>query len=65
VILECPAQPANGAPQLMYWMATIISNALGTSTGDYLAHDKKGLGVGYLVSTVIISAALLMLLVAH
>jgi uncharacterized membrane-anchored protein len=51
--------------ELMYWIATIISNTLGTSTGDYLAHDKNGLGVGYLVSTVIISAALLMLLAAH
>jgi uncharacterized membrane-anchored protein len=49
----------------LYWIATLISNTLGTSTGDYLAHDNSGLGAGYITSTVIISAALLLLLGAH
>jgi uncharacterized membrane-anchored protein len=51
--------------ELLYWAATLVSNTLGTSTGDYLAHDGSGLGAGYLTSTVIISAALLLLLAAH
>lgn len=51
--------------EVLYWAATLISNTLGTSTGDYLAHDKTGLGAGYLTSTIIISAALLLLLAAH
>ena len=49
----------------LYWIATIISNTLGTSTGDYLAHDNNGLGAGYFTSTIIISVALVMLLGAH
>jgi uncharacterized membrane-anchored protein len=51
--------------ELLYWIATLISNTLGTSTGDYLAHDKSGLGAGYMTSTVIISVALVVLLAAH
>jgi len=51
--------------ELLYWIATLISNTLGTSTGDYLAHDNSGLGAGYITSTIIISAALVMLLASH
>jgi uncharacterized membrane-anchored protein len=51
--------------ELLYWIATIISNTLGTSTGDYLAHDNNGLGAGYFTSTIIISVALVMLIAAH
>jgi uncharacterized membrane-anchored protein len=51
--------------ELLYWLATLVSNTLGTSTGDYLAHDNNGLGAGYLTSTIIISAALVVLLAAH
>jgi uncharacterized membrane-anchored protein len=51
--------------ELLYWLATLVSNTLGTSTGDYLAHDNSGLGAGYLTSTIIISAALVVLLAAH
>jgi uncharacterized membrane-anchored protein len=51
--------------ELFYWLATLVSNTLGTSTGDYLAHDNSGLGAGYITSTIIISAALLVLLAAH
>lgn len=50
--------------EVLYWAATLISNTLGTSTGDWLAHDE-GLGVGYLTSTIIISAALVLLAAAH
>jgi hypothetical protein len=28
----------------LYWIATLISNTLGTSTDDYLAHDNSGPG---------------------
>jgi uncharacterized membrane-anchored protein len=50
--------------EVLYWAATLISNTLGTSTGDWLAHDE-GLGVGYVTSTIIISAALVVLAAAH
>jgi uncharacterized membrane-anchored protein len=49
----------------LYWIATLISNTLGTSTGDYLAHENSGLHAEYITSAVIISAALLILLGAH
>jgi uncharacterized membrane-anchored protein len=51
--------------ELFYWIATLVSNTLGTSTGDYLAHDNSGVGAGYITSTIIISAALVLLLAAH
>ena len=50
--------------EVLYWAATLISNTLGTSTGDYLAH-KSGFGVGYVASTIIISAVLVVLALAH
>jgi uncharacterized membrane-anchored protein len=56
---------ASRKDELLYWLATLISNTLGTSTGDYLAHDHAGLGAGYITSTIIIGAALLVLLAAH
>ena len=50
--------------ELFYWLATLISNTLGTSTGDYLAHDT-GLGLGYVASTITITACLAMIAFAH
>lgn len=50
--------------ETLYWIATLISNTLGTSTGDYLAYDS-GLGAGYVTSTAIIGIALALLATAH
>lgn len=48
--------------EVLYWIATLISNTLGTSSGDYLAHNT---GLGFRASTIIITAALLLIVAAH
>jgi uncharacterized membrane-anchored protein len=48
--------------EVLYWVATLISNTLGTSTGDFLAHNT---GLGFVASTVIITAALVLIVAAH
>jgi uncharacterized membrane-anchored protein len=50
--------------EVLFWIAVVFSNSLGTSTGDYLASDK-GLGVGLLPAALMLTAAMLVLLVAH
>ncbi len=41
--------------EVLYWIATLISNTLGTSSGDFLSDDA---GVGFRDSAVIIGTAL-------
>jgi uncharacterized membrane-anchored protein len=48
--------------EVLYWIATLISNTLGTSSGDYLAHNT---GLGFSASTVVITGALLLIVAAH
>jgi uncharacterized membrane-anchored protein len=48
--------------EVLYWVATLISNTLGTSTGDFLAHNT---GLGFVSSTVVITAALVLIVAAH
>ncbi|MCV7227061.1 hypothetical protein H7J73_13580 [Mycolicibacterium komossense] len=50
--------------EVLFWVAVIFSNSLGTSTGDYLASDQ-GLGVGLLPAALVLTAAMLILLAAH
>jgi uncharacterized membrane-anchored protein len=52
------------AGEVLFWIAVVFSNSLGTSTGDYLASDQ-GLGVGLLPAALMLTAAMLVLLVAH
>jgi uncharacterized membrane-anchored protein len=52
------------AGEVLFWIAVVFSNSLGTSTGDYLASDK-GLGVGLLPAALMLTAAMLLLLAAH
>jgi uncharacterized membrane-anchored protein len=52
------------AGEVLFWIAVVFSNSLGTSTGDYLASDK-GLGVGLLPAAVMLTAVMLVLLAAH
>jgi MFS family permease len=47
---------------MLYWIAILVSNSLGTSSGDFLA-DR--LGFGFLPSVILVSAALLALLALH
>jgi uncharacterized membrane-anchored protein len=48
--------------EVLYWIATLISNTLGTSSGDLLAHDG---GLGFRTSTIVITGALIVLVAAH
>ncbi|BBZ28876.1 membrane protein [Mycolicibacterium madagascariense] len=50
--------------EVLFWIAVVFSNSLGTSTGDYLASDQ-GLGVGLLPAALMLTAAMLVLLAAH
>jgi uncharacterized membrane-anchored protein len=52
------------AGEVLFWIAVVFSNSLGTSTGDYLASDQ-GLGVGLLPAALMLTAAMLVLLAAH
>ncbi|KAF0958974.1 hypothetical protein MLGJGCBP_07933 [Rhodococcus sp. T7] len=48
--------------EVLYWIAILFSNSLGTSSGDFLADD---LGIGFRDSAVVLSAVMLLLLAAH
>ena len=48
--------------EMLFWIAVVFSNSLGTSTGDYLA---GGLGVGLRTSALVLTVAMLALLAAH
>lgn len=50
------------AGEVLFWIAVVFSNSLGTSTGDYLA---GGLGLGLLPAVLILTGAMLVLLAAH
>jgi uncharacterized membrane-anchored protein len=50
----------NGEP--LYWVAILLSNSLGTSSGDFLA---DGLGFGFRDSALMLSGIMLALLAAH
>jgi uncharacterized membrane-anchored protein len=48
--------------ELLYWVAILISNTLGTSTGDFLADDT---GVGFRNGALIIAGAMVLIVAAH
>ncbi len=48
--------------EVLFWIAVVFSNSLGTSTGDYLA---GGLGLGLRPAVLVLTAAMLALLAAH
>jgi len=48
--------------EILFWIAVVFSNSLGTSTGDYLA---GGLGAGLRPAALMLTAAMLLLLAAH
>jgi uncharacterized membrane-anchored protein len=53
---------ANTRGEVLYWTATLISNTLGTSSGDFLS---AGLGFGFRDSALLLSAAMLLILAMH
>src|ERR1700682_4448854 len=48
--------------ELLYWVAILFSNSLGTSSGDFLADS---VGLGFRDSAVLLSAVIVPLLAAH
>jgi len=48
--------------ETFYWVAFLIANTLGTAAGDYLA---DGLGVGFLISAVLITGLLALTALLH
>ncbi|MQY22559.1 COG4705 family protein [Nocardia macrotermitis] len=48
--------------ELLYWAAILLSNTLGTTTGDYLADET---GLGYWRAAVVISVVMALILAAH
>ncbi|MET8244625.1 hypothetical protein ABZV31_09520 [Streptomyces sp. NPDC005202] len=48
--------------EVLYWTATLVSNTLGTSSGDFLS---GGLGLGFRDSSLLLSGAMLVILAAH
>jgi uncharacterized membrane-anchored protein len=48
--------------EVLYWVATLISNTLGTSSGDFMSNS---LGLGFRGSSLVLIVAMLLILVAH
>jgi uncharacterized membrane-anchored protein len=48
--------------ELLYWIAILFSNTLGTSLGDYLSDSS---GLGYAGGALVISGAMALILAAH
>jgi uncharacterized membrane-anchored protein len=48
--------------EILYWIAILVSNTLGTSSGDVLAHDTP---LGFRGAFFVISAMMLVLIAAH
>jgi uncharacterized membrane-anchored protein len=48
--------------ELLYWIAILFSNTLGTALGDYLADDS---GLGFAAVAAIIAVSLALILMAH
>jgi uncharacterized membrane-anchored protein len=48
--------------EILYWIATLISNTLGTSSGDFMSNS---LGLGFRASSLILIVAMLLILAAH
>jgi uncharacterized membrane-anchored protein len=48
--------------ELLYWVAILFSNTLGTALGDYLADDS---GLGFAAVAAILGGSLLLILAAH
>ncbi|MFE2877759.1 hypothetical protein ACFXG6_32375 [Streptomyces roseus] len=48
--------------EMLYWIAILVSNTLGTASGDWLAHST---GLGFRNAFFVIAATMLLLLAAH
>jgi uncharacterized membrane-anchored protein len=48
--------------ELLFWTATLLSNTLGTSLGDFLADDS---GLGFAGGTILVAVLLALIAVAH
>jgi uncharacterized membrane-anchored protein len=48
--------------EILYWIATLISNTLGTSSGDFMSHTLR---LGFRASSLVLIVAMLLILAAH
>ena len=48
--------------EMLYWLATLISNTLGTSSGDFMSHSLR---LGFRASSLVLILAMLLILAAH
>ena len=48
--------------EILYWIATLISNTLGTSSGDFMSHTLR---LGFRASSLVLIVAMLVILAAH
>ena len=48
--------------EILYWLAILVSNTLGTASGDWLAHDT---GLGFRGAFLVIVALMLLIVAAH
>jgi uncharacterized membrane-anchored protein len=48
--------------EVLYWVATLISNTLGTSSGDFMSNSLR---LGFRASSAVLVAAMLVILLAH
>ena len=48
--------------EVLYWIATLISNTLGTSSGDFMSNSLR---LGFRASSLVLIVAMLLILVAH
>jgi len=48
--------------EMLYWLATLISNTLGTSSGDFMSHSLR---LGFRASSLVLIVAMLLILAAH
>jgi uncharacterized membrane-anchored protein len=48
--------------ELLYWIAILFSNTLGTSSGDFLADNT---GLGFRGGALVITAVMLLIIAAH
>ncbi len=53
---------STNASEVLYWLAFLVANTLGTAAGDFLADE---LGIGFLVSSLVLSGVLIILAGLH
>lgn len=51
--------------EILYWLAILCSNTLGTALGDYLADEEQGPGLGFMGGAVLIGSVIALIAIAY